>query len=50
MGETLTYIVDFRIDSTWHEFECVEYTEKAANSSISLTEFIEAIEKTKPIF
>jgi len=50
LPEIFTDIVDFRIDPTWHEFESVECTVEAANSNTSLAEFIEAIEKTKPIF
>src|SRR4051812_4047326 len=34
---------DFKIDPTWHEFESVELTDEAANSPISLDEFMELI-------
>jgi len=32
---------DFKIDPTWHEFESVEYTDGAANSAITFSEFIQ---------
>ena len=38
---------DFRIDPTWHEFEAIEYTDEAANSDITLAEFMELVENTK---
>jgi hypothetical protein len=47
LPEIFTDIVDFRTDPTWHEFESIEYADEPANSSISFTEFIELIEKTK---
>ena len=47
LPEIFTDIVDFRVDPTWHEFEDIEYTKEASNTSTSLTEFIELIERTK---
>ena len=46
LPEIFTDIVDFRIDPTWHEFESVEYTDEAANSSTSLADFVEIMEKS----
>jgi hypothetical protein len=37
----------FRVDPTWHEFESIEYTDEVPNSVISLSEFIEAVKRTK---
>jgi hypothetical protein len=50
LPEIFTDIVDFIIDPTWHEFESVEFTDEAANSTISLTEFMAIIEKTNRAF
>jgi hypothetical protein len=47
LPEIFTDIVDFRIDPTWHEFDDIEYTIEAPNTSLTLEEFIRAIEKTK---
>jgi hypothetical protein len=47
LPEIFTDILDFRIDPTWHEFEDIEYTKEASNTSTSLTEFIELIERIK---
>jgi hypothetical protein len=40
---------DFKIDPTWHEFETIEYTEEAANSDITLAEFMELVKNTKTL-
>lgn len=40
---------DFKIDPTWHEFESVEYTDEAANSPITLAEFIVFVSATKSL-
>src|SRR5579872_6483638 len=40
---------DFKIDPTWHEFEAIEYTDEAANSDITLAEFMELVKNTKPL-
>lgn len=37
----------FGVDPTWHEFESIEYTDEEPNSAISLSEFTEAVKKTK---
>ena len=37
----------FRVDPTWHEFEAIEYTNEEPDSAISLSEFIDAVNKTK---
>ena len=38
---------DFNIDPTWHEFECIEYTDEPTNSTLSLIEFIKLVGQTK---
>ena len=45
LPEVFTDIVDFRVDPTWHEFECIEYTDEAANATADLENFIAAIKK-----
>jgi len=43
LPEVFTDIVDFRTDPTWHEFESVAYTDKAADVGISLAGFTEIV-------
>lgn len=43
LPEFFTDYVDFRIDPTWHEFECVEYTDEPPNAPMDLAEFIDKI-------
>lgn len=40
---------DFKIDPSWHEFESVEYTDEAANSPITLAEFMAAVSDAKQL-
>jgi hypothetical protein len=41
--ELFTEYIDFRVDPTWHEFENIEYTDEAAISKLSLTDFMRLI-------
>jgi len=38
--------IDFRVEPTWHEFECIEYTNDPPTQSISIVHFMKLIEKT----
>ena len=50
LPEIFTDIVEFRVDPTWHEFVNIDFTDEAANTTIRLREFMEIVEKTRPIF
>jgi hypothetical protein len=41
---------DFKIDPTWHEFESVEYSDDAPNSTFTLAEFVYTIKRITVIF
>lgn len=43
LPELFSSFFDYKIDPTWHEFESLEYTEEASNST--LAEFIDVISK-----
>jgi hypothetical protein len=43
LPELFSSCFDYKIDPTWHEFEGLEYTEEASNST--LAEFIDVISK-----
>jgi len=50
LPELFTDFFDFKMDPTWHEFESVEYTDEAANSTLSLGEFVTLIQQTKRVY
>jgi len=47
LPEIFPDICDFRIDPTWHEFECVEYTNDEPNNSMPLDELMDVIKEVK---
>ncbi|MGZ3812885.1 MAG: hypothetical protein ACXVB0_09555 [Mucilaginibacter sp.] len=38
---------DYKTDPTWHEFKCVECTDEAANSKLTLSQFVQELENVK---
>jgi hypothetical protein len=45
--EIFTMYLDFRVDTTWHEFESIEFTDEKANSKIKLEDFMQAVRQGK---
>ena len=47
LPELFLDIFDFNLDPTWHEFECIEYTDESFDSDLNLRDFIKLVEQTK---
>jgi hypothetical protein len=47
LPEIFTDIVDFRIDSTWHEFESIAHADEAVSSICSLAAFITILKNSR---